>query len=278
MQNAIGNVNIGCYYLPEKDDHIQQRIQDSLYAYRRQPKSCVNAGTEERNNQTNHPPGGQFREVEFRAQNQPQNKGGPEEPSKPFRLFRCCVGNPRHLRIQVFIREFVSTFTKLVDILRSSTASVNAFFPNICICEYSNTVDTRKNHPRLLLYVYVGLKDESIGWHMEYHKIPDEAVRRLPFYFRGLLILREQGRKSISSRDLADSLGFGHWQIRKDLSYFGSFGTPGKGYDTEKLIRQIRKMTCPTDGGRGASLIDWAAIDSKGTFYGRQEYTIETLQ
>jgi len=37
-------------------------------------------------------------------------------------------------------------------------------------------------------------------------------------------------------------------------------------------------MTCPTDGGRGASLIDWAAIDTKGTIYGRQEYTTETLQ
>lgn len=37
-------------------------------------------------------------------------------------------------------------------------------------------------------------------------------------------------------------------------------------------------VTCPTDGGRGASLIDWAAIDTKGTIYGRQKYTTETLQ
>jgi len=77
---------------------------------------------------------------------------------------------------------------------------------------------------------------------MKYHKIPDEAIRRLPFYFRGLLTLSEQGRKNISSRDLADLLGFSHWQIRKDLSYFGSFGTPGRGYDIEKLIRQIRRI------------------------------------
>jgi len=77
---------------------------------------------------------------------------------------------------------------------------------------------------------------------MKYHKIPDEAVRRLPFYFRGLLTLWEEGRKNISSRDLAEFLGFSHCQIRKDFSYFGSFGTPGKGYDTEKLIRQIRKI------------------------------------
>jgi redox-sensing transcriptional repressor len=77
---------------------------------------------------------------------------------------------------------------------------------------------------------------------MKYHRIPDEAVRRLPFYLRGLLTLWEQGRKSMSSRDLAGLLGFSHWQIRKDFSYFGSFGTPGKGYDTEKLIKQIRTI------------------------------------
>ena len=77
---------------------------------------------------------------------------------------------------------------------------------------------------------------------MKYHKIPDEAVRRLPLYLRGLLLLSEQGRKSISSHDLADLLGFNHWQIRKDFSYFGSFGTPGTGYNIEKLIRQIRKI------------------------------------
>ncbi len=77
---------------------------------------------------------------------------------------------------------------------------------------------------------------------MKYHKIPDESVRRLPIYLRVLLLLSEQGRKNISSHDLADLLGFNHWQIRKDFSYFGSFGTPGTGYNTEKLIRQIRKI------------------------------------
>jgi len=41
---------------------------------------------------------------------------------------------------------------------------------------------------------------------------------------------------------LADFLGVNHWQIRKDFSYFGSFGTPGTGYNIEKLIKQIRKI------------------------------------
>jgi len=77
---------------------------------------------------------------------------------------------------------------------------------------------------------------------MKYHRISDETVRRLPIYLRGLLSLSEQQCKNVSSRNLADLLGFNHWQIRKDFSYFGSFGTPGTGYNIEKLISQIRKI------------------------------------
>ncbi len=77
---------------------------------------------------------------------------------------------------------------------------------------------------------------------MRYHKISDETIRRLPVYLRGLLILSEQGRASISSNDLATLLGVNPWQIRKDFSYFGDFGTRGVGYDVENLIRQIKKI------------------------------------
>ena len=77
---------------------------------------------------------------------------------------------------------------------------------------------------------------------MRYHKIADETVRRLPIYLRGLLFLSEQGQQSISSRDLADFLGVNPWQIRKDFSYFGGFGTPGVGYDIKKLIKQINRI------------------------------------
>jgi len=77
---------------------------------------------------------------------------------------------------------------------------------------------------------------------MKRKKIPDEAVRRLPIYLRGLLSLSEQGYENISSKKLADFVGVNHSQIRKDLSYFGGFGTPGIGYNTENLRRQIRKI------------------------------------
>lgn len=77
---------------------------------------------------------------------------------------------------------------------------------------------------------------------MRYRKIPDETVWRLPVYLRGLLFLSKQGQQSVSSRNLADFLGINPWQIRKDFSYFGGFGTPGVGYNTEKLIKQINKI------------------------------------
>lgn len=77
---------------------------------------------------------------------------------------------------------------------------------------------------------------------MRYHKIPDETIRRLPIYLRGLLFLSDTGQKNVSSQDLADFLGANPPQIRKDFSYFGDFGTPGVGYKVENLAKQIRKI------------------------------------
>ena len=77
---------------------------------------------------------------------------------------------------------------------------------------------------------------------MRYRRIPDETVRRLPIYLRGLLFSLEQGSKNISSRDLAELVRVNSWQIRKDFSYFGGFGTRGVGYEIEKLIEQIKKI------------------------------------
>jgi redox-sensing transcriptional repressor len=77
---------------------------------------------------------------------------------------------------------------------------------------------------------------------MRYHKIPDETIRRLPLYLRGLFFISGQGRKSISSKDLADLIGVNPWQIRKDFSYFGDFGTRGVGYSVQKLAKQIKTI------------------------------------
>ena len=77
---------------------------------------------------------------------------------------------------------------------------------------------------------------------MRYSKIPDETVRRLPIYLRGLLFSLEQDQRSISSQDLGELVMVKPWQIRKDFSYFGGFGTRGRGYEITKLIKQIKKI------------------------------------
>jgi redox-sensing transcriptional repressor len=89
---------------------------------------------------------------------------------------------------------------------------------------------------------------------MRYRKIPDETIRRLPIYLRAVLVLISQDKKNASSKELADLLGINHWQIRKDLSYFGDFGTPGVGYELEKLKKHIKKIL-KLDGVRKTALV-----------------------
>jgi redox-sensing transcriptional repressor len=56
------------------------------------------------------------------------------------------------------------------------------------------------------------------------------------------MLASEQGQKNISSNKLADFVGVYPWQIRKDFSYFGDFGTRGVGYDVEKLAKEIKRI------------------------------------
>lgn len=77
---------------------------------------------------------------------------------------------------------------------------------------------------------------------MKYHRIPDETVQRLPMYLRAFTLLGTEKVAYISSRQLADRLGLNPPQIRKDLSYFGAFGTRGVGYPVEHTARRIREI------------------------------------
>ena len=83
---------------------------------------------------------------------------------------------------------------------------------------------------------------------MKYRRIPDESIRRLPAYLRALVYFSKAGKANISSGQLADFLHVNASQVRKDFSYFGYFGTRGKGYDDEKLIRQSRSVLKLKDG------------------------------
>jgi redox-sensing transcriptional repressor len=72
--------------------------------------------------------------------------------------------------------------------------------------------------------------------------IPDPAVRRLSLYLRQLETFKRKDRRTISSKQLGESLGLTDAQVRKDLAYFGQFGHPGIGYRVDELIGQVKHI------------------------------------
>lgn len=72
-------------------------------------------------------------------------------------------------------------------------------------------------------------------------RIPDATVSRLPVYLRILGEQADEGVESISSERLAELAGVNAAKVRKDLSYLGSYGTRGVGYDVDFLVYQIRR-------------------------------------
>ena len=62
-------------------------------------------------------------------------------------------------------------------------------------------------------------------------RIPEATVARLPVYLQLLVEQAELGIDSISSDGLAELAGVNAAKVRKDLSYLGSYGTRGVGYD-----------------------------------------------
>ena len=71
--------------------------------------------------------------------------------------------------------------------------------------------------------------------------IPEATVARLPVYLRALVALADRGIETCSSEELATAAGVNSAKLRKDLSYLGSYGTRGVGYDVEYLRYQIAR-------------------------------------
>ncbi len=72
-------------------------------------------------------------------------------------------------------------------------------------------------------------------------RIPEATVARLPVYLKLLSDQFELGTTNISSEELAELGGVNAAKVRKDLSYLGSYGTRGVGYDVEFLVFQIKR-------------------------------------
>ncbi|MDC0504532.1 redox-sensing transcriptional repressor Rex, partial [Verrucomicrobiales bacterium] len=62
-------------------------------------------------------------------------------------------------------------------------------------------------------------------------EVPRKSIYRLSIYQRSLLKLIENNVETVSSEALASAAGVKSTQLRKDLTYFGQFGTRGLGYN-----------------------------------------------
>jgi redox-sensing transcriptional repressor len=72
-------------------------------------------------------------------------------------------------------------------------------------------------------------------------RIPEATVARLPVYLRSLAELHDDKVATVSSERLAEMAGVNAAKVRKDLSYLGSYGTRGVGYDVEYLSFQMSR-------------------------------------
>jgi redox-sensing transcriptional repressor len=104
-------------------------------------------------------------------------------------------------------------------------------------------------------------------------RIPEATVARLPVYLRSLLEVAEAKTVTISSERLAEMAGVNAAKVRKDLSYLGSYGTRGVGYDVEFLLFQIsRELGLTQDwpvaivgvGNLGHALANYRGFSARG--------------
>lgn len=73
-------------------------------------------------------------------------------------------------------------------------------------------------------------------------KIPEATIVRLSVYSRFLEHADKKGIITISSGEIAEGVGVSPAQVRKDLAYFGEFGTRGVGYNVKDLLRHTLKI------------------------------------
>jgi redox-sensing transcriptional repressor len=99
-------------------------------------------------------------------------------------------------------------------------------------------------------------------------KIADSTVRRLSLYLRFLEEFEGQGVETVSSEALAGRGGTTSAQVRKDLSFFGSFGKRGLGYSVPELVQSLRQILGLTRHYRvaliGAGKIGSALVQNRG--------------
>jgi redox-sensing transcriptional repressor len=103
--------------------------------------------------------------------------------------------------------------------------------------------------------------------------IPRKTVYRLSIYQRCLQLLRENKVETVSSEALSKAAGVKSSQLRKDLAYFGNFGTRGLGYNVESLSGMIGETLGTSRlqpviligvGNLGAALLRYSGFNKEG--------------
>jgi redox-sensing transcriptional repressor len=104
-------------------------------------------------------------------------------------------------------------------------------------------------------------------------RVPDATVARLATYLRVLGTLADRGVVTVSSEELAAAAGVNSAKLRKDLSFLGSYGIRGVGYDVTTLTEQIsrtlgltvhRSVALIGVGNLGQALAGYAGFATRG--------------
>ncbi len=104
-------------------------------------------------------------------------------------------------------------------------------------------------------------------------EIPRKAIYRLSLYLRCLHRLKSNGLQTVSSEALAVAAGVKPTQLRKDLTYFGQFGTRGLGYDVDQLAQMISDLLGTNRlqpvilvgvGNLGTALLSYRGFEQEG--------------
>lgn len=106
-------------------------------------------------------------------------------------------------------------------------------------------------------------------------RISESTIHRLSVYYRALSSLESEGYHTVSSKELAHREKLTPAQVRKDLSFFGSFGTRGLGYPVAELKRKIAgilgidrawNVALVGVGNIGSALVSYKEFQKQGFF------------
>ena len=112
-------------------------------------------------------------------------------------------------------------------------------------------------------------RDQTVGER----RVPEATVARLPLYLQALVEASEAGTLTLSSDDLAQASGLNSAKVRKDLSFLGTYGTRGVGYNVAELTTEISQVLGLTDdrgvvivgvGNLGSALASYDGFDRRG--------------